>query len=152
MNIDYLAILGASIQQEDEGNRLLYRGVNALFGKVTPTKLHNELNRAIAFALPYYRNNVSQTTLTMSEQQLNEIAIVVAAHHICRCNVWREHKSRTNTRCTLTARDVLDIDLIMDHCKKEFNENYALYAAALLGISVTDFLCREAERLFYYNK
>ncbi|MDQ2772234.1 MAG: hypothetical protein M3Y54_17245, partial [Bacteroidota bacterium] len=152
MTIDYLAMLSGTFQRENEGIRLLCRGVNALFGQVTPLKLRNEVNRAIGVALMYYKENISQTTITVTEQQLQDIALRVAVHHIYYCNMQRNHYSKPNTRCKITARDVHDIDLIMAYCENEFGKDYSRYTAALLGISMDDFLCREAERRFYYNK
>lgn len=156
---DYLSLHDARLVPEDDGTRLLVEDNNVIFEQRSPDEVRHVVNRAVGVAILYFQRNLSSAgapPMLVSAQQVEQVAIKVALHHLYIYNGWKNfHEEYRDHDLTLTDEDLshpYTRDEVMFYCEATFPATYQSMAALLLNESPEDFIKWERGRRAFWDR
>ena len=154
--IDYIEKLGGAIREEPNWCRILCQDQNAVFSHIEPDDLRQKFNAAMAGAVVHYARNAKLCGVEISEQEIEEVAFRVVLRALYVYNLWRHtYQQHRNHPLRVEAADLSRVDAYDQcwfYCQKEFGKDYAIYAAALTGMSLEEFAKYERGRRAFCDR
>jgi hypothetical protein len=155
MIIDYTDRLGCRVAREPSGSRALFKERDVFFPGISPDALREKLNEAMEYAVAHYHRNVASSGVAMEQSRIEEAALNVVLHFLRLYNLWRqhypEHKHQPLVVGDAELEHVPAHDECLFYCEREYGANYAIYAAALLGMTSQEFLRYEEGRRRFWK-
>jgi len=140
---DYIEKLGADLQFDEKVCRIVYKDHNAVFSHIDPRELRAKFNEAMHGTVAHYAMNVTESHVTMTSAQIEEVAFGVVIHTLYIYNLWRHtYEDRKDQPLRVEASDLAHPqahDCCWFYCETEFGAEYTDYAAALTGMSDEQF-------------
>jgi len=154
--VDYLEKLGVTLREEQTCSRILYGDRNAMFSHIRPPELRQKFNSAMAGTIAHYAENVARSGVKISEHQIEEVAFRVVLYCLFVYNMWRhtypQHKDHPLRVETKDWRHPQANNECWRYCEKEFGAEYAIYAAALNGMTLDEFSKYEKGQRAFFNR
>ena len=155
MLTDYVARLEGEMREAPEGIMFTVDDHRVLFPDLSPSALREAVNRAMAFVAERFAVNVTSSGVAVATRQIEEAAIHVVLYWLSTYNLWRrtyaEHRDHPLTVTPADLDHPATFDRVWWYCKRISGDEYARYAAALLGLTIEEFARREAERERWAN-